>query len=232
MINGTIRIDQPPVAVADPGGAPYAVDRVTILWEDYYLAGGDPPCPWVVNPNGIGNQGLQVRVVAGNLGMAEDDVFYFGNAIADSNNSATDTIVNATDEVNARLNPHWFLDPARIDDPVDFNRDQRVDATDEIHARFNQTYFLADLNLITTPPSAPLPGPTSAPSGSASMPGPEVPAIEQAAARAGRQSPDRDLCSRLAWSGVWDAMDSRVKSPDHGKSPEAAVDELLGQFDL
>jgi len=311
----------------DGDGAP-DVDRVTIVWEDYYLPSGSPPYPWVVNPNGIGKQWLQVRALAGNLGLAADDVFYFGNAIGEVGNSTTDTLVNATDEIHARLNPHWFLDPAAIGDPADFNRDQRVDATDQIIARFNQTYFLTDLNLITTPPSAPLPGPAPAPLESAPMPGQEVPAIdplaamdtrltemlclahgpaegadrsththpvfgqsdalgpplaprteepfdegllpaialkadlapdlrlvtaatvrregsagfaggpahdavfEQTAARAGRESPDRDLCSRLAWLAAWDAMEAKVNLPDRGKSREAAVDQVLGQFDL
>jgi len=145
----------------DGDGTP-DVDRVTIIWEDYYVPGGSPPYQWAVNPNGIGNQWLQVRVLAaGSTGVAEDDVFYFGNAIGECGNSAGDAIVNATDEIDARMHPHWFLDPAPVYDPDDFNRDQRVDATDQIHARFNQTYFLTDLNLITVP-SAPLGARTAA----------------------------------------------------------------------
>jgi hypothetical protein len=138
----------------DGNGTP-DVDRVTIIWEDYYVQGGAPPYAWLVNPNGIANQWLQVRVLAsGDLGLATDDVFYFGNAIGESGTESDNTRVNATDEIAARTSPHWFLDPAAVSDPMDFNRDQRVDATDQIHARYNQTFFLTDLELITVPSGA------------------------------------------------------------------------------
>ena len=162
----------------DGDGTPDA-DRVTLIWEDYYVPGGSPPYQWVVNPNGIGKQWLQVRVLAsGSLGLAQDDVFYFGNAIGETGNSAAEAIVNATDEIGARLNPHYFLDPAPVYDPYDFDRDTKVDATDQVHVRNNQTFFLTDLDLITTPASAPPPESGSAPLAGASEPESEIRAID------------------------------------------------------
>ena len=78
-------------------------------------------------------------------------MFYFGNAPGDSGNDPTQTSVNATDEIMARMDPHHFLDPALIDNPHDYNRDEKVNATDEIIARSNGTHFLTRLQLITAP---------------------------------------------------------------------------------
>ncbi|MBN2474800.1 MAG: hypothetical protein JXB62_09345 [Pirellulales bacterium] len=110
--------------------------RITLIWPDY----------------AIQKQWLQVTVLAtANTGLAEPDVFYFGNAVADAGNSTTDAKVNATDMLLARNNPRTFLDPAAIDFPYDYNRDGRVNATDMLIARNNQTHFLNALKLITVP---------------------------------------------------------------------------------
>ena len=127
-------------------------DRVTIIWADNDLDG-------VVDPNeAVAKQWLQVTVLSddngGSLGLAGDNVFYFGNSIGDTGNSAIDTKVNATDKLVARNNPHTFLDPAPIDDICDFDRDQKVNATDELIARNNGTTFLTDLELISVPAAA------------------------------------------------------------------------------
>ena len=77
-------------------------DRVTITWAD----------------NSIQNEWLQVTVLSdahgGRLGLAQDDVFYFGNAIGDTGNSAADAAVTPTDAV-AVLNdpPHAWREPGR-----------------------------------------------------------------------------------------------------------------------
>jgi len=97
--------------------------RVTIIWADNDWM---TPTP---EPGAIAKQWLQVTVLAtANTGLAEDDVFYFGNAIGESGNSTAC--------------------------PYDYNRDKKADATDQIIARNNQTFFLNDLNLITVPASA------------------------------------------------------------------------------
>ncbi len=84
-------------------------------------------------------------------GLAEADVFYFGNAVGESCNSASEAKVNAFDMLGARDNQRNFLDPAPIDFAYDFNRDARVNSIDMLIARNNQTHFLNALRLITVP---------------------------------------------------------------------------------
>jgi len=110
--------------------------RVTIAWADY----------------AIKNRWLQVTVLAtANNGLAEPDVFYFGNAVGESGHSAGDARVNAVDVLLTRNNPRTFLDPAPIDFPYDHNRDGRANATDLLLARENQTHWLSALKLIAVP---------------------------------------------------------------------------------
>jgi hypothetical protein len=87
----------------------------------------------------------------GTLGLAENDVFYFGNAIGDTGNTGDNTFVNITDELGPRNHPHTFLDPAAVDDAYDYNHDHFVNITDELLARNNATNFLTALKLITVP---------------------------------------------------------------------------------
>ncbi len=111
-------------------------DRVTLLWED----------------NAIEQQWLQVTVLPGeNTGLTSADVFYFGNAIGEGGDSTVNTFVNATDQIAARNNPHFFFDPAPLDDPYDYNRDKNVNATDQILARNHPAFFFNALKLITVP---------------------------------------------------------------------------------
>ncbi len=121
----------PDVAVR-PGEGVAGSDRVTLTWPD----------------RAITNQWLEVTVHSAGLALDADDVFYFGNAVADAGNSPTDLQVTATDLLLARNNPRTFLNPAAIDLPYDYNRDGRVDATDVLLARNNPTNFLTALRLI------------------------------------------------------------------------------------
>ena len=107
-------------------------DRVTIVFADY----------------AVQKQWLEVTVVAANLELLADDVFYFGNAVAEAGNSAANTQVTTTDLLLARNNPRNFLSPAEIDFLYDYNRDQRVNSTDLLLARNNQSNFLTALQLI------------------------------------------------------------------------------------
>ncbi|MBN2473707.1 MAG: CotH kinase family protein [Pirellulales bacterium] len=126
-----------PIAIAvRPGEGVDGSDRITIVWDDYAIA----------------RQWLQVTVLAtSNTGLAEPDVFYFGNAVGESGNATADAKVNATDMLLARNNPRNFLNPAPIDFAYDFDRDGRVNATDMLIARNNQTHFLNALRLISVP---------------------------------------------------------------------------------
>ena len=122
------------VSGAGVGGS----ERIILTWPD----------------NVIENQWLQVIVKAtARTGLANDDVFYFGNAIAESGNSDTDALVNATDEIGARMNPRSRLSLAAIDNTHDYNRDGKVDATDQIIARTHGTTVMTALKLINAPAS-------------------------------------------------------------------------------
>ncbi len=119
-----------------PGAGANGASRIVLIWDD----------------NAIEKQWLQVTVRATEqTGLSQPDIFYFGNAVGDAGDSATDAKVNATDEIGARNNTRTFVDPAPVDDPFDYNRDERVNATDEIIARNNATTFVDELRLITAP---------------------------------------------------------------------------------
>jgi hypothetical protein len=85
------------------------------------------------------------------VGLAAPDVFYFGNAVGETGDSAVNTFVNAADEVNARNNPRTFVNPATVDLAYDFNRDGFVNAADQIIARSSTTPVGAELKLISVP---------------------------------------------------------------------------------
>jgi len=110
-----------------------AVDRITLIWPD------DNPWTAGVEPGAISKQWLQVRMLSTeNTGLLQDDVFYFGNAIGETGDTAIDATVNSMDEIAVRNNPAFFP-PAAIDNPLDFDRDKIVGATDQILARANRT---------------------------------------------------------------------------------------------
>jgi hypothetical protein len=135
------------------GAGASGADRVTILFAD----------------NVIQRQWLQVTLLAGvNTGIAQADVFYFGNAIGESGNNPANAAVDSSDELAARNN-RTFLTPAALTNNYDYNRDGRVDSSDELIARSNRS-GLTPLRLITAPipaPAAPAIMVRSAPTASA-----------------------------------------------------------------
>jgi hypothetical protein len=111
-------------------------DRVTLIWAN----------------NAIQKKWLQITVKAtAATGLAADDVFYFGNAIGEAGNSATDAKVDPADELLARSHPRNVLNPAPIDYFYDYNRDKRVDPADQLIARSNPTSIITALKLIDLP---------------------------------------------------------------------------------
>jgi hypothetical protein len=115
-------------------------------------AGGSTRIEFTWADGAIKNKWLQVSVKAdANTGLSAADVFYFGNAVGESGDSAADTVVNSADELGARNDPHSFMNPAGITNAHDYNRDGRVDALDQIIARNNATTSATALSLITTP---------------------------------------------------------------------------------
>ncbi len=105
--------------------------------------------------NEIQNQWLEITVLANaDTGLAQNETFFFGNAIGETGDSATDALVTDNDEAGARNNQtSFFSGRAAITDPYDFNRDGNVDATDQIIARANETTAADGLDLIS--PTAP-----------------------------------------------------------------------------
>ncbi len=137
----------PPLSLTvRPGEGVGGSDRVTIIWPD----------------NAIQKQWLQVTVKATDAtGLTAPDVFYFGNAIGESGDSATDASVGVRDQLLARLNQ--LPAGVELDNVYDFNRDSQVDAVDESLARDNTTSPVTALQLISVPASAaPATGPTTA----------------------------------------------------------------------
>ena len=126
------------ITVRHPGEGQDGTDRVTLIWED----------------GAILNCWLQVTVLATDAtGLVANEVFYVGNAVEQSGSATGDVLVNATDEIVPRNNPHSPLVWPLPDDRYDFNRDKLVNATDQIIVRNNRTSPLTSLRLITPPSS-------------------------------------------------------------------------------
>ena len=115
------------------GAGVHGSDRVEIIWADGVIK----------------KKWLQVTVLAdANTGLASPDVFYFGNAIGDSGNSPTNTLVNGLDQVGVQNFP---TTSAPIADPYDYNRDGAVDVSDRNIVSQNPTTVTSALKLITAP---------------------------------------------------------------------------------
>lgn len=116
-------------------------DRVVINWPDSPNTGSIANSSWV-----------QVTVLANaNTGLTAADVHYWGLAIGDTGNSATDAQVNATDLSLVSADPHGLTNPATITNAHDFNRDKQVNATDLTIANGHGTGLTTALKLITVP---------------------------------------------------------------------------------
>ena len=126
----------PTVITVRPGAGLAGSDRIELVWSD----------------NAIRKKWLQVTVLPTvRTGLDAPDIFYFGNAIGESGNSASDAKVDPSDELLARSHPRNVLNPAPLDSPYDYNRDKRVDPADQLIARSNQTSVLTALRLISPP---------------------------------------------------------------------------------
>ncbi len=95
------------------------------------------------------------ELATANTGLAEPDVFYFGNAIGESGNSSTDAAVTAADALAARGRISATTSVS-IDSNWDYNRDGFITVADMQTAQHNYTAGDAVLNLIA-PPAAPEP---------------------------------------------------------------------------
>jgi hypothetical protein len=206
-------------AGAGAGGS----DRVTIVWPD----------------GAILNQWLQVTVkVDANTGLANPDVFYFGNAVGETGESAADAQVTAADEQGVISHPRSIFSPASLSDHYDFNRDRVVNANDAVIARQNQTSAAAALVLFTAPTGGSGVGflPVAAP-GSAS---PTLDAAANSAAVSATPSGAAEAKSQSASpmsSSATQQPDSGLKSATAREADRAlavrlaAVDALVARFE-
>ena len=105
----------------------------------------------IILPNeSVVNEYLQVTVYANDTtGLNNNDVFYFGNIIADTGDSTADGRVNAVDISGVRNNLSGFFE-AEIDSPYDLNRDRFVNSLDIASVRNNLSGFFP-IPLITAP---------------------------------------------------------------------------------
>jgi len=106
-------------------------DRITFVWPD----------------RAIRNAWLRVTVKSNaDTGLAQSDVFYFGNLIGETGLGAGDDdtalTVNALDLVSTRRHRAPGL-AAPVTSPFDFNRDGRVNALDMAAARATPSRSLA-----------------------------------------------------------------------------------------
>jgi hypothetical protein len=108
-------------------------DRITLVWPE----------------GAIKRTWLEVTILPTlNTGLADADVFYFGNAVGETGNSTTNAIVSSFDEGLIRLNGRKQSSPAPIDFRYDMNRDGLVNSADQVIARLNATNALTALRLI------------------------------------------------------------------------------------
>jgi PKD repeat protein len=125
-------------------------DRITLIFPD----------------GSVTKQRLRVKVLAGgSVGLAGDDVFYFGNAIGEAGNLAADAKVTTLDVSLTRANQISFpAPPPVITNVYDFNRDHRANTMDVSLVRSNLTTVMNALKLIAPPVESPLaPEPVAAP---------------------------------------------------------------------
>jgi glucose/arabinose dehydrogenase len=121
-------------------------DRVELVWAD----------------GAIKEEWLEVIVKpTANTGLAANDVFFFGNAVANSGGGDTATLseTNSVDELGARNNGKTLLNNIPITNPFDYNRDGLVDSVDSLLSRNNSQTLGATryINISAGGPFSPLP---------------------------------------------------------------------------
>jgi hypothetical protein len=111
-------------------------------------AGGSDRITLTFADGAILNKWLQVTVRANaNTGLSKPDVFYFGNLVGETGDSATAAAVTALDQTGVRKNVNALSAP--VTSRYDFDRDGRVTLGDMLIARRNQ--YRPALRLITAP---------------------------------------------------------------------------------
>jgi hypothetical protein len=201
----------PSTVTVRPGAGVSGSDRVELIW-----AAGVIKKTWLeVITLADSNTGLSQSPV---LPANQADVFFFGNALADSGqfDTATSATVDGNDELAARNHPQSVLAHVPITNPYDYNRDGAVDGNDQLLSRNNAT-SLANvtrfLNL-SNPPAAPTGTPMTEPSigtGDASL------VAAALAASTGASDPTRPAIAALVADRVFDATGERADPPSKAR---------------
>ncbi len=132
----------PSVIAVRKGAGVDGSDRVTLIWPDW------------PNEGSIAKQWLQITVQATvNTDLPNPDVFYFGNAVGETGDSAASALVNVIDYDRIRSNYNTPLNYASVTSPYDLDRDRLVNVIDVDIVRANCTTPLTALRLITVPPT-------------------------------------------------------------------------------
>ena len=155
-----------------------AAPVATVVVQVNFGTNGEDMVHLVWDNGSINGEWLRVAMLPNaNTGLSQEDSFFYGSAPGDVGDSLTDFVVNASDVISVRGNPHIFVNPAELDDVWDINRDSLVNATDMLIARKNSTSFPTALQVITpdivqngplplesaAPATAPATAPTTAP---------------------------------------------------------------------
>ena len=136
-----------PITVTVRAGAGLSgSDRVELIWAD----------------NAIQEQWLEVTVLpTTSTGLVANNVFFFGNAVANSGggDSATLSSTTSVDELAARNNSQSLFSNIPITNLFDYNRDGAVNSADQLLARNNAQTGSATryINIGAGGPFAPLP---------------------------------------------------------------------------
>ena len=127
-------------------------DRIEFVW-----ATGSPTKQWL-EVISLANGTTNLPQKAG-YPVGQGDVFFFGNSLGNSGlgDTATNAIVNATDESGARLNPAGLLNNIPNTNIYDYDRNAQVNATDQNAAHLNTTNLSTHVRYLnlTSPPAAP-----------------------------------------------------------------------------
>ena len=124
----------PQTVTVRPGAGTGGSDRITLVW------GADA----------VKKQWLEITVLATEAtGLAQPDVFYFGNAVGETGNTPANAQVSSADALRILLNT---TADAPLDSRFDINRDGKVGSADRLIVLSNLSVLFPLVLLNLTPP--------------------------------------------------------------------------------
>ena len=201
-----------PAVTVRTGAGTGGSDRVTLIWADAAAVKGK----W-----------LQVTVNAdANTGLAQDDVFYFGNAVGECGNSTANFVTDTFDITLTRTHRSVVPGSALITNVYDFNRDGKCDTTDISICRVSRTTVPTALQKIS-PPVAKGKASIAGSAKSAVLDAPLAPALD--AVLAGQSAPS-DTPVKAAWFWDFGQLDSATRRDKKDRSELKAIDAILAGY--